>query len=77
MFILPNDAGLKSRIIVLTICFATVVCDKVALLIGNRDYDHGDKLGMLYHPTNDVRDLAGVLQSIGFKVRTFRMLELK
>ena len=44
------------------------VCDKVALLIGNRDYDHYDKLGKLYHPTNDVRDIAGVLQSIGFKV---------
>ena len=44
------------------------VSDKVALLIGNKDYDHSEKLGKLYHPTNDVRDIAGVLQSIGFKV---------
>lgn len=44
------------------------VYDKVALLIGNKDYEHYEKLGKLYHPTNDVRDIAGVLQSIGFKV---------
>ena len=52
------------------------VCDKVALLIGNRDYDHYDKLGKLYHPTNDVRDIAGVLQSIGFKVISLVNLRL-
>ncbi|CAB3989272.1 mucosa-associated lymphoid tissue lymphoma translocation 1 homolog [Paramuricea clavata] len=52
------------------------VCDKVALLIGNRDYDHCDKLGKLYHPTNDVRDIAGVLQSIGFKVISLANLRL-
>ena len=44
------------------------VCDKVALLIGNKDYVHYNELGKLYQPTNDVRDIAGVLQSIGFKV---------
>lgn len=44
------------------------VFDKVALLIGNKDYKYSEKLGKLYHPTNDVRDIAGVLQSIGFKV---------
>ena len=45
-----------------------LVFDKVALLIGNKDYRYSEKLGKLYHPTNDVRDIAGVLQSIGFKV---------
>ena len=52
-------------------CYLSVILavfDKVALLIGNKDYDHSEKLGKLYHPTNDVRDIAGVLQSIGFKV---------
>ncbi|XP_028399098.1 mucosa-associated lymphoid tissue lymphoma translocation protein 1 homolog isoform X3 [Dendronephthya gigantea] len=52
------------------------VCDKVALLIGNKDYDHCDKLGKLYHPTNDVADIAGVLRSIGFKVISLVNLRL-
>ncbi|XP_031573654.1 mucosa-associated lymphoid tissue lymphoma translocation protein 1 homolog [Actinia tenebrosa] len=43
------------------------VSDKIALLIGNKDYKNG-KLSKLYHPTNDVCDLAGMLRSIGFKV---------
>ncbi len=40
--------------------------DKVALLVGNRNY-HVGKL-MLNTPENDTQDLAGVLRSAGFKV---------
>lgn len=40
--------------------------DKVALLIGNRNY-HVGKL-VLNTPENDTQDLAGVLRSAGFKV---------
>ncbi len=40
--------------------------DKVALLVGNRNYRVG-KL-MLNTPENDTQDLAGILCSAGFKV---------
>ena len=50
-------------------CSAGETCsDKVALLIGNQTYKYADVHGVLYHPMNDVCDLAGVLTSIGFKV---------
>ena len=40
--------------------------DKVALLIGNRNYRQG--VLQLNTPENDTLDLAGVLRSAGFKV---------
>ena len=40
--------------------------DKVALLIGNRNYRVGKM--MLNTPENDTQDLGGVLRSAGFKV---------
>ncbi|XP_048583592.1 mucosa-associated lymphoid tissue lymphoma translocation protein 1 isoform X1 [Nematostella vectensis] len=51
--------------------------DKVALLIGNKDYKMAQHLNTLFHPLNDVCDLAGVLRSIGFKVVSLVNLTLK
>lgn len=45
------------------------VANKVALLIGNKDYQHAQRLGELFHPINDVCDLTGRLLNMnGFKV---------
>ena len=45
------------------------VANKVALLIGNMDYQHGNQLGQLFHPINDVCGLMGSLLNMnGFKV---------
>lgn len=45
------------------------VANKVALLIGNKDYQHAQQLGKLFHPINDVCDLTGGLLNMnGFKV---------
>lgn len=54
------------------------VANKVALLIGNRDYQHAQRLGELYHPINDVCDLTGrFLNMNGFKVVSLVNLTLK
>lgn len=50
---------------------------KVALLVGNENYVHKDSLGMLVHPLNDTRDIAGALASIGFTVVSLADLNLK
>lgn len=66
------NAVLWRRCVISILCiydfvsFLVSVSDKIALLIGNKDYENN--LGKLYHPTNDVSDLAGLLTSIGFKV---------
>ena len=49
---------------------------KVALLVGNENYVHADDLGMLVHPGNDTRDIAGALMSIGFTVVSLLDLNL-
>ena len=63
------------RTVVLTVSninFALIslsVANKVALLIGNKDYQHSQQLGKLFHPINDVCDLTGRLLNMnGFKV---------
>lgn len=43
------------------------VANKVALLIGNKDYQV-QQLGQLFHPINDACDLTGRLVNMGFKV---------
>ena len=54
--------------IILTLHFSSVA-NKVALLIGNKDYHHDHQLGELFHPINDVCDLTGRLLNMnGFKV---------
>ena len=45
-----------------------VVSDKVALVIGNQQYDC-DKLQGLFYSEKDAFDVAQVLYSLGFKVR--------
>eukprot|EP00794_Sanderia_malayensis_P017797 gene17797-19574_t len=50
---------------------------KVALLIGNQSYEHGNDLGRLVHPGNDARDIGGALRSIGFTVVCLLDLKLK
>lgn len=47
--------------------------DRVALLIGNSDYEHG---GILVNPKNDVADLAEKLKKSGFEVSLYRDLGL-
>lgn len=45
------------------------VANKVALLMGNKDYQYSQQLGKLFHPINDVCDLTGrLLDMNGFKV---------
>ncbi|KAL9987618.1 hypothetical protein ACROYT_G001958 [Oculina patagonica] len=52
------------------------VANKVALLIGNKDYRF-QQLGRLFHPINDVCDLNGRLVNMGFKVVSLVNLTLK
>lgn len=49
---------------------------KVALIIGNQDYDHADTLGVLNQPQNDAHDLASTLISMDFKVVSLMNLTL-
>ena len=44
------------------------VSGKMALLIGNKDYRHADRLGHLFHPVNDVCELSASLTALDFKV---------
>lgn len=53
-----------------------LVANKVALLIGNKDYGH-QQLGKLFHPINDVCDFTGRLINMGFKVSNKTTLFLK
>ena len=41
---------------------------KVALVIGNQNYENEVELGRLVHPVNDSHDIASELQSLDFKV---------
>ena len=41
---------------------------KVALVIGNQNYENETELGQLVHPVNDSHDIASELQSLDFKV---------
>ena len=41
---------------------------KVALVIGNQNYENAAELGHLVHPVNDSHDIASELQSLDFKV---------
>ena len=50
-----------------------LVANKVALLIGNKDY-HFQQLGRLFHPINDACDLTGRLVNMGFKVSCWTAL---
>lgn len=50
---------------------------KVALLVGNENYVHQEKLGLLVHPLNDTREIAGMLASIGFTVVSLADLSLR
>ena len=50
------------------VAFFLLVANKVALLIGNKDYDEFQQLGKLFHPINDACDLTGRLVNMGFKV---------
>ncbi|PFX27714.1 mucosa-associated lymphoid tissue lymphoma translocation protein 1-like [Stylophora pistillata] len=52
------------------------VANKVALLIGNKDYRH-QQLGKLFHPINDVCDFTGRLINMGFKVVSLVNLTLE
>lgn len=52
------------------------VANKVALLIGNKDYGH-QQLGKLFHPINDVCDFTGRLINMGFKVVSLVNLTLE
>ncbi|XP_028399837.1 uncharacterized protein LOC114523172 isoform X2 [Dendronephthya gigantea] len=45
----------------------TAAADKVALVIGNQDYDHHKLRGLLY-PEQDAADVASALTSLNFKV---------
>jgi len=54
------------------------IANKVALLIGNKDYQHAQRLGELFHPINDVCDLTGRLLNMnGFKVVSLVNLTLR
>ncbi|KAJ7371511.1 hypothetical protein OS493_024850 [Desmophyllum pertusum] len=53
------------------------VANKVALLIGNKDYRFQQELGKLFHPINDVCDFTGRLLNMGFKVVSLVNLTLK
>lgn len=44
----------------------SLAADKVALVIGNSNYDH---VGLLPNPKNDADDVAAALQGVGFSVR--------
>lgn len=49
-----------------------VRAERVALVIGNSDYQHGTPLA---NPRNDATDVAGALQAVGFKVILGRDLD--
>lgn len=53
------------------------VANKVALLIGNKDYHESQQLGKLFHPINDACDLTGRLVNMGFKVVSLVNLNLE
>ena len=48
--------------------FPAVVTDKVALVIGNKDYEC-EKLRGLFYPETDTQDVAAALWDLGFKVQ--------
>jgi uncharacterized caspase-like protein len=47
---------------------------RIALVIGNADYIHGNKLS---NPVNDARDFSAALKELGFNVLTFINADLK
>jgi hypothetical protein len=49
-------------------CLSQVAADKVALVIGNKDYIHPKLQGLLY-PEIDAADVAQALTNLNFKVR--------
>ena len=51
--------------------------EKIALVIGNENYRHQDKLGQLVHPVNDAHDVAAELRSLDFKVVSLINLNLE
>lgn len=53
--------------------FTESVTKKIALLIANDNYQHLDPL---HTPVNDVRELAVILKTFGFKTLCFRNLNL-
>lgn len=79
-FIHPNDRSLMIIIlmgrVLMNSCFnhllwvcCIVVSDKVALVIGNQQYQC-DKLKGLFYSEKDAYDVAQALYTLGFKVRT-------
>ena len=53
-----------------------VVTDKVALLIGNKDY-LCEKLRGLFYPETDTQDIAKALMELGFKVSGAKQVYVK
>jgi hypothetical protein len=50
---------------------------RIALVIGNGDYQHADNLPKLANPTNDAEDIAAALRGFGFEVIERKNLTLE
>jgi len=70
----PADAGVESGVSIIPPKAPT---EKIALVIGNENYLHQDKLGQLVHPVNDAHDVAAELRSLDFKVVSLINLNLE